>query len=72
LLNRTATGDEIMGASLTARIKACFNAMETSQLDFSKKFKVTPSAGKFMLIVFGDSQGVLLVHFQKCEFCIIL
>jgi histone-lysine N-methyltransferase SETMAR len=30
-----------------------------------KKFKVTPSAGKVILIVFWDSQGVLLTHFQK-------
>jgi hypothetical protein len=26
---------------------------------------VTPSAGKVMLTVFWDSQGVLLAHFQK-------
>jgi hypothetical protein len=25
-----------------------------------------PSAGKVMLTVFWDSQGVLLAHFQKC------
>jgi hypothetical protein len=33
----------------------------------TKKLKVTstPSAGKFMLTVFWDSQGVLLTHFQK-------
>jgi hypothetical protein len=31
----------------------------------SKKFKVTPSAGKVMLTVFWDSQGVLSAHFQK-------
>jgi hypothetical protein len=31
----------------------------------TKRFKVTPSAGKVMLIVFWDSQGVLLAHFQK-------
>jgi hypothetical protein len=29
------------------------------------KFKVTPSAGKVMIIAFWDSQGVLLAHFQK-------
>jgi histone-lysine N-methyltransferase SETMAR len=57
-----------MGASLPTRIKACFNAMEISQITFrqkSSKFKVTPSAGKVMLAVFWDSQGVLLAHFQK-------
>jgi histone-lysine N-methyltransferase SETMAR len=31
----------------------------------AKKFKVMPSAGKVMLTVFWDSQGVLLAHFQK-------
>ena len=31
----------------------------------SKKFKITPSAGKVMLTVFWDYQGVLLTNFQK-------
>jgi hypothetical protein len=31
----------------------------------TKKFKVTLSAGKVMLTVFWDSQGVLLAHFKK-------
>jgi hypothetical protein len=31
----------------------------------SLKSKVTPSAGKVMLTVFWDFQGVLLAHFQK-------
>jgi hypothetical protein len=31
----------------------------------TKKFKVTPSAGKVMFIVFWDSKGVQLAHFQK-------
>jgi hypothetical protein len=31
----------------------------------SSKFNVSPSAGKVVLTVFGDSQGVLLAHFQK-------
>jgi len=30
-----------------------------------KKFKVTPSAGKVMLTVFWDCQGVLLTEFQQ-------
>jgi hypothetical protein len=29
-------------------------------------FKVMPSAGKVMLTIFRDSQGVLLAYFQKC------
>jgi histone-lysine N-methyltransferase SETMAR len=31
----------------------------------SSKFKFTPSAGKVVLTLFWDSQGVLLAHFQK-------
>jgi hypothetical protein len=31
----------------------------------TKKFQVTPSAGKVMLTMFWDLQGVLLAHFQK-------
>jgi histone-lysine N-methyltransferase SETMAR len=31
----------------------------------TKKFKVTPSAGKVMLCVLWDPQGVLLIDFQK-------
>jgi histone-lysine N-methyltransferase SETMAR len=56
-----------MGTSLLIQIKRCFNEIETSQLTFCsiKKFKVTLSAGKVMLAEFWDSQGVLLVHFQK-------
>jgi hypothetical protein len=38
-----------MGASLPTLIKACFNAMETSQFTLIKRFKVMPSDGKVML-----------------------
>jgi hypothetical protein len=48
-----------MGASLPTRIKACFNALETSQFAFNLKVY------EVMLAVFWDSQGVLLVHFKK-------
>jgi hypothetical protein len=56
-----------MGESITTRNKARFNAKETSQFTFNKKFKVTsmPSAGKIMLAVFWASQEVLLANFQK-------
>ena len=44
-----------------------------------KKFKVTPSAGKIILTVFWDCQGVLLNEFQQCDhtitsvsYCMIL
>jgi hypothetical protein len=54
-----------MGASLPTRIKERFNAIETSKFTFNQKVKVAPSAGKVMLTVFWDSQGVLLAHFQN-------
>jgi hypothetical protein len=57
-----------MGASLPTRIKSCFNSKEKNPVHLqsnSSKFKVTPSAGKVMLTVFWDYQGVLLAHFQK-------
>jgi hypothetical protein len=44
-----------MSASLPTRIKACFNAIETSQFTFNQMFEVTPSAGKVMFAVFWDS-----------------
>jgi hypothetical protein len=57
----------IMGASLPTRIKARFNAMETSQFTFSfnQKFKVMPSARKVILTVIWESERVMLAHFQK-------
>jgi hypothetical protein len=63
MFNRIVTEDEIMGASLPTRIKVCFSAMETSSSPTAKKFKVMPSAGKVILTMFWDSQGVLLAHF---------
>jgi hypothetical protein len=38
---------------------------EHSSSASTKKFKVMPSAGKVVLTVFWDSQGILLAHFQK-------
>jgi hypothetical protein len=35
------------------------------KLSNSRKFKVTPSAGRVMLTVFWDFRRVLLAHFQK-------
>jgi histone-lysine N-methyltransferase SETMAR len=55
----------IMGESLSSRIKACFNAMETTNFTFNQMYKVTPSAGKVLLTVFWVPQAVLLAHFLK-------
>jgi hypothetical protein len=54
-----------MGASLPTRIEACFHAVEALNSPATRMIKVTSSAGKFMLTVFWDSQGVLMAHFQK-------
>jgi hypothetical protein len=55
-----------MAASLRTLIKVCFNGMETSQFTSTKKFKVTPSAGKVIILnAFSGSQGVPLTYFQK-------
>jgi hypothetical protein len=55
-----------MSASLPTRIKACASMQwKHPSSPPTKKFKVPPIAGKVMLTVFWDSQGVLLAHFQK-------
>jgi hypothetical protein len=43
----------------------CSHGLAYRIMPSTKKFKVMPSAGKVMLCVFWDSQGVLLAHFQK-------
>jgi hypothetical protein len=56
-----------MGASLPIRISVlqCNGNMPVHLQSKSSNFKDMPSAGKVMLTVFWDSQGVLLAHFQK-------
>jgi hypothetical protein len=56
MLNRAVTGNEPKCASIQWK-----NPSSPS----TKKLKVTPSAGKIMLTMFWDSQGVLLAHFHK-------
>jgi hypothetical protein len=76
MLNRIVTGDESwMHLYQPEQKRASVQWKHPDSLSV-KKFKVTPSAGKLMLTVFWDSQGVLLIHFQKrgenYEFCIVL
>jgi hypothetical protein len=52
-----------MGASLPTRIKAA--SMQWKHSSSPSTQKVTPLAGKVMLTVFWDSQGVLLIYFKK-------
>jgi hypothetical protein len=78
MLNRIVTGDESYVDHYQPESKRAPMQWKHLSSPSNKKLKVTsmPSAGKVMLIVLWDSQGVLLVHFQnpgkKCEFCTVL
>jgi hypothetical protein len=55
-----------MSASLPTQIKACFNAVGTSQFSFDKKEGYPISWEGYAHHVLGFS-GVLLAHFWKCD-----
>jgi hypothetical protein len=64
MLNRIVTGDESWVHHYQPESKyASLQWKHHSSLS-TKTFKVTPAAGEVTLTVFGDSQGVLLAHFQ--------
>jgi hypothetical protein len=68
MLNRVVTGDESQVHHYQPESRrASVQWKHPSLPRLARKFKVTstPSAGKFMLTVFWDSQGVLLACFQK-------
>jgi hypothetical protein len=67
ILNRTVTGDEswVHHYSYQPESKSASMQWKHPSSLSAKKFKVTPSAGKIILTVFWDSQGLLLAHFQK-------
>jgi hypothetical protein len=65
MLNKIVTEDNSWVHHYQPKSNGVLMRIETSPFIFNQKFKVTPSAGKVMLTVFGDSQGVLLAHFQK-------
>jgi hypothetical protein len=67
MLNRIVTGDESWVHHYQPESKcASIQWKHPSSRSSTKKLKVTPSAGKVMLTVILDSQGVLLANFQKC------
>jgi hypothetical protein len=66
MLNRTDTGNESWVHHYQAESNCASMQWENPSSQSTKKFKVTPSAGKVMLTVFWDSRQVLLAHFQKC------
>jgi hypothetical protein len=67
MLNRIVTGDESWKHQYQTESKYASMRWKLPSSPSTKKFNVTstPSAGKVMLTVFWDSQGVLLAHFQK-------
>jgi hypothetical protein len=65
MLNRIVTGDESWVHQYQPQSKHASMQWKHSSSPSTKKFKVMSSAGKVMLTVFWDSQGLLLAHFQK-------
>jgi hypothetical protein len=67
MLNRIITGDESRVHLYQPKPKRASVQWKHPSSPWTKRFKVKsmPSAGKVMLTVFWDSQGVLLAHFQK-------
>jgi hypothetical protein len=65
MLNRTIIGNESWMHHYQSKSKRASMQQKHPCSLSTKNFKVTPSAGKFMLTVFQDSQAVLLAHFQK-------
>lgn len=65
MLNRIVTGDESWVHHYQPETKRASMQWKHPSSPSTKKFKVVPSAGKVMLTVFWDSQGVLLAHFQN-------
>jgi hypothetical protein len=64
-LHRIVTGNESWVHHYQPESKRASVQWKHPSSPSTKKFKVTPSAGKVMLTVFWHSHGVLLAHFQK-------
>jgi hypothetical protein len=65
MLNRIVAGDESWAHHYQLEPKRASLPWKHPSSPSSKRFVVTPSAGKFMLTVLWDCQGVVLTHFQK-------
>ena len=61
-LNCIVTGDEMWVHYAEPKNKSSVKAVETSWFPTPKKFKLSPSAGKLMLIAYWDSCGITLAH----------
>ncbi|GFR06800.1 histone-lysine N-methyltransferase SETMAR [Trichonephila clavata] len=64
-LFRIVTGDETWVHHFTTESKAASMEWKHPSSPVRKKFKTTPSAGKVLLTVFWDAQGVLLLDFLE-------
>jgi hypothetical protein len=64
MLNRIVTGDDLWVHHYQPESKRA--SMQWKHPGSPSAKTLMPSAGKVMLTVFWDSQGVLLAHFQKC------
>ena len=64
-LNRIVTGDETWVHHYEPESKRQSMEWKHPNSPCKKKFKSQPSAGKLMLTVFWDSQGVVLEHYQE-------
>ena len=71
MLSRTVTGDESWVHHYKPETKCASMKWRHPASPARKKFKVTPSAGKVMLMVFWDCQRVLLTEFQQREHTIM-
>jgi hypothetical protein len=63
--NRIVTEDESWVLHYQTESKRASVQWKHPSSSSTKKFQVMPSAGKIMLTVFWDSQGVLLAHFSE-------
>ena len=54
-----------MDPPLRAREQTPEYGVETSDITSQKKYKSQPSGGKVMFILFWDSQGPILEHYQE-------
>jgi histone-lysine N-methyltransferase SETMAR len=66
MLNRIVTGNKSWVHHYQPKSKRALMQWKHPSSPSTKKFKVTPPAGKVMLCVFLDSREVLSAHFQKC------
>ena len=64
IFNRIITGDEMWVHYSKPETKAQLKQWKQAGSPPPKKFKLSPSAGKVMLVAFWDSRGIILIHFM--------